>query len=73
MSEIEIITNRSGLSGLMGLIISVLTAMIGYTIHHSGFWSIMDFFFWPFAWIKWLVLQQVNLDIIKHTFSRFFN
>jgi hypothetical protein len=50
----------------------VLTAMIGYTIHGSLFWSIVDFFFAPFAWIKWLVCQEVTLSIIKETFTWFF-
>jgi hypothetical protein len=52
-------------------IIGLLTAMIGHTIHNSTFWSIMDFFFWPFVWIKWFILQEVNLTIIKQTFEFF--
>lgn len=47
----------------------IATAMIGYTIHHSIFWSIFDFIFTPVAWIKWLVLHQVNMSIIEQTFS----
>ena len=47
------------------------TAMIGYTIHSSVFWSIMDFFFMPFAWCKWLICHEVNLTIIKKTFEFF--
>jgi len=53
------------------LILGVLTSMVGYTIHNSIFWAIMDVLFWPFAWIKWLVLKQVNLSIIKETFEFF--
>lgn len=59
--------------GGIGLIFNVATAMIGYHIHNSGFWAVMDFFFSVFAWIKWMVLQQVNMEIIKSTFSFFFN
>ena len=52
-------------------ILAFCTAMIGYTIHTSIFWSIMDFFFAPFAWMKWLIMHQVNITIIKETFSFF--
>lgn len=52
-------------------IFAFCTAMIGYTIHTSLFWSIMDFFFAPFAWMKWLIMHQVNITIIKETFSFF--
>ncbi len=61
---------RSG--GLMYTVFSVLTAMIGYTIHGSLFWAIMDFIFTPIAWIKWLICQEVTLSIIKQTFEWFF-
>jgi hypothetical protein len=50
---------------------ALATAMIGYQIHGSVFWAIMDFLFMPFAWAKWLVLQEVNLTIIKSTFEFF--
>jgi hypothetical protein len=47
------------------------TAMIGYQIHSSGFWAFMDFIFWPLAWIKWFIFQEVNLTIIKSAFDWF--
>ena len=53
------------------VIFTLPTAMIGYHIHGSVFWAIIDFIFWPLAWAKWLILQQVNLTIIKETFSFF--
>lgn len=53
------------------IIIQLPTAMIGYTIHNSIGWSIMDFIFWPFAWCKWLIMQEVNMSIIKQTFNFF--
>jgi hypothetical protein len=59
------------LNTITALAVSLGTAMIGHTIHHSVFWSILDFFFWPLAWIKWLILHQVTLAIIKETFSFF--
>lgn len=52
-------------------VLALCTAMIGYQIHGSIFWSIMDFFFMPFAWAKWLILHEVNLTIIKSTFEFF--
>ena len=52
-------------------IFSLLTAMIGYTIHHSFFWSIVDFIFSPIAWIKWILCHEVTLTIIKETFKWF--
>lgn len=54
--------------GFIYFIFSVITAMIGYNINHSIFWSIMDFIFTPFAWCKWLIMHQVTFSIIKNTF-----
>lgn len=50
-----------------------ITSLIGYTIHGSIFWSIMDFFFTPIAWIKWIIYHEVTLTVIKNTFVWFFN
>ena len=48
-------------------------AIIGYTINQgSVFWSIIDFIFWPLAWLKWVICQEVTLTIIKHSFDWFF-
>jgi hypothetical protein len=54
------------------IIPAYLTAMIGYHIHHSIGWAIMDFFFAPWAWAKWLIMHQVTLGIIHSTFAWFF-
>jgi hypothetical protein len=54
------------------LICGVITAIIGYHIHHSIFWAIIDGLFFPFVWAKWLVMQQVTLTIIKDSFGFFF-
>lgn len=54
------------------MLLSVATAMIGYTIHGSLFWSIIDFFFVPLAWFKWMICREVTLSVIKATFSWFF-
>lgn len=67
MIEKKITFDISSFNWIFGL----LTSMIGYTIHNSIFWTIMDFIFWPIVWIKWLILHQVNLTIIKQTFEFF--
>jgi hypothetical protein len=51
---------------------AIATAMIGHTIHHSVFWAIVDFFFAPLAWAKWLICHEVTFSVIRHTFSFFF-
>jgi len=61
----------SQLNQFLYLILAIATAMIGYTIHNSIFWSIVDFFFMPIAWIKWMICQEVNMTIIKETFAFF--
>lgn len=62
--------------GLLGRLIwvacAIATAIIGHEIHGSIFWSIVDFFFMPLAWLKWLICQEVNLTIIKEAFAFFF-
>ena len=57
---------------LLYCVFAVITAMIGYSMHQSYFWAVMDFLFCPLTWLKWLICQEVTLTIIKHTFSWFF-
>jgi hypothetical protein len=64
---------KEKLGGILALAISLFTAMVGHTGHHSVFWAIMDFIFWPIAWIKWLCLHQVTAATVRQTFSWFFN
>lgn len=52
---------------------SIATAMVGYNIHGNVFYSIADFIFTPIAWIWWLIGQDVNMTVIRDTFSFFFN
>jgi hypothetical protein len=63
--------NKQDMKDMIYFILCIATAMIGYQIHRSLFWSIFDFFFAPFVWAKWLIMQQVNMSIIKETFSFF--
>lgn len=53
------------------ILFSLPTAMIGYQIHSSTFWAIMDFIFWPIVWVKWFIFHEVTLTIIKEAFSWF--
>jgi hypothetical protein len=63
--------NSKQASSFLYLICCLITSMIGYHIHGSIFWAIMDWIFMPIAWIKWLIFQEVNLTIIRETFSFF--
>lgn len=47
------------LIGLIELIMTPLTAIEGYLIHHSIFWAILDCIFWPVAWMKWWIFNQI--------------
>jgi hypothetical protein len=62
---------KNNLAEMICSIFCLATAMIGYQIHGSLFWSIIDFIFTPIVWCKWLIMHQVNLSIIKETFSFF--
>lgn len=59
------------ISRFIYFIFCIGTAMVGHTIHGSVFWSIMDFFFTLFVWAKWLICQEVTMEIIKKTFAFF--
>lgn len=59
-------------SGLLYLLLCLATSMIGYNIHGSIFWAIIDWIFMPIAWCKWLICHEVNMTIIRETFSFFF-
>jgi len=50
---------------------AIATSMIGYTIHHSIFWSVTDFIFTLITWTKWLIYHEVTMSIIKQTFNWF--
>lgn len=63
--------NSSSFGQFLYLIVCVATAMIGYHIHNSLGWAIMDFLFTPIAWVKWLICHDVNLTIIRETFTFF--
>ena len=62
-----------GGGGFFYFLIAIATAIIGHEIHGSLFWAIVDFFFWPFAWAKWFLFQEVSVSTIKTAFAFFFN
>lgn len=60
------------IAGLFYAIFAFLTSQIGFAIHKSLFWAVVDFFFSPLAWAKWIIYKEVSLSIIKSTFEWFF-
>lgn len=50
-----------------------IIAMLGYTIHGSIFWSIVDFIFFPVALVKWLIYHELTISVIQQTFSFLWN
>lgn len=48
-------------------------SMIGYTMHNSFWWAVLDFIFSPVVLCKWLIYHQITWSIIKQTFEFFFN
>jgi hypothetical protein len=40
------------MKSILWIIFCVGTAMIGNSIHHSIFWTVVDFVFAPIAWAK---------------------
>ena len=61
------------MKSLFYLIFGAATSIIGYNIHNSIFWSIVDFILAPFVWIKWFIYKEVTLSIIKQSFNWFMN
>ena len=52
-------------------ICAVITAMIGYTMYHELLIAIICGIFAPITCAYWLITHQINLSIIKETFSFF--
>lgn len=53
------------------VIIGIMTACISYHIYHNIFLAFINWGCWPITWAYWLITNQVNLTIIKETFSYF--
>lgn len=56
---------------LTWFLFNTATALVGYAIHQSIFWAVVNFLFAPLAWLKWLIFHEVNLTIIREAFSFF--
>jgi hypothetical protein len=53
-------------------IFRLFTAIVGYEINNKSiFWAIIDFLFYPIAWIKWIICHEVNISIIKKALAPF--
>lgn len=67
------------LNQVIYLLVSLGTATLGYRINTIAestcplFWAFMDAVFWPFAWAKWIICNQVNISLIHSVFSQFLN
>ena len=57
----------------LALIFCAATAMVGYTIHGSIFWSIVDFIFSPVAIVKWLICHELTASVLRETFGFILN
>ena len=64
-------SSSNTVGNLLWFIFNLVTAIIGYHIHNSIFFSIIDFIFSPIVWTKWLCFQEVNLTIIHDAFAFF--
>jgi shikimate 5-dehydrogenase len=53
------------------LILCILTAMVGYTIHHNVGYAVLNFIFAPISIAYWLVTHQINISVLRETFSFF--
>lgn len=63
--------NNSTIGQLFFIAVAIFTCIIGYHIHGSVFWAIVDWIFWPFAWAKWLLCEEVSISVIKEAFAFF--
>jgi hypothetical protein len=57
---------------ILWIIFNLAIAMIGFEIHSSYFWSVIDFMFSPIALAKFLICHELTLTVCKHAFSFFF-
>lgn len=63
----------SSIGKFLYFLVCTATAMIGYQIHHSVFYSILNFIFAPLSWLVWLVCHDVNMTIIHKAFDFLFS
>lgn len=73
MSEESSTSSDNRLASALYAIFSLCTAIVGFQIHHSTAWAVVDFFFPGVAWIFWICEHEVNLSTIKSAFGWFLN
>lgn len=56
---------------ILWIAFEIATAVVGYHIHGSVFWAVMDFLFSPIAWLKWMICHEVSVTVIREAFSFF--
>jgi hypothetical protein len=71
MNDETTVIKERGVGSLVWALFGIATAIIGYHIHHSILWAIVDWMFSPIAWLKWMICQEVSITIIKEAFSFF--
>lgn len=60
-------------TGCLYMLFQFFTAIVGYHIHNSIFWSVVDWFIAPLVWLKWFIYQEITLSVLKNAFPWFFN
>lgn len=57
------------LGAIIYLIFAICVSMVGYHMHNSAIWAIIDFCFSPLVFVKWLFCHEISLTVIKETFK----
>ena len=61
------------IGSFLHVLLSVATGIVGYTIHQSLCYAIVNGVFYPIAWAKWLICKEVNLSILREAFGFLLN
>lgn len=57
---------------ILYFLFALFISNLGYYIHGSLFWSIIDFVFWPLVLLKWCWYREITVTVIQQCFSWFF-
>jgi hypothetical protein len=66
----NVYTNYFG-PGWLQIVMAIAAAMVSYNLYEDLFLAIICFFFWPFAFIKWLICREISLSVLRNTFLPF--
>jgi hypothetical protein len=72
MRKVKVIYQKNPLQSIFIMMLQFITGVIGWNLHHSVFFTIIDVVFMPIIWLKWFIFQEVNLEFIKNCFNWFF-